>query len=138
MKFIKILFILSLVCYSCAAKQQNLSYVDIEGDPEIIKNLAVEIVGLIHMEKNVQNVVINLIYDKDNVLGDEILKELKDKGFALSDTDGTKTTFLVTSFEANKIYLSVTLDKMMLSRIYLYEAQTGTISVASPLNKGDV
>jgi len=140
MKTIKFLMVacLCIISFSCAAKQEKSSYVDIEGNPDIIKKLAIEIVDLIHQEKNIANTVIHLVYDGENAIADEVLTELKKRGFGLSDVDGITTAFTVESYGENRIYLCVTLDKTMFSRFFLFEAQTGKISPASPLCKGEL
>jgi hypothetical protein len=139
MKYIKIIsvFFLCLVCLACAAKTQKMSFVDIEGNPELIKKIVIEIVDLINQEKDV-NTTINLVYEPDDVLGDNVLAELKKRGFPLSKNSGLTTTFIVNSYEVNKIYLSITIGKMILSRIFIYEAQTGVLIPESPLSKGEV
>lgn len=139
MKYIKILsiFFICLICFSCATKNIAKSYIDIEGNPDLIKKIIFEIADLINQEKNI-NTTINLVYDFDNVLGNEVLKELKKRGFPLSDTNGVRTTVIVGSHDFNKIYLTISLDQMILSRIYLYEAQTGAITPITPLSKGRV
>lgn len=138
-KYLKIIpvFFLCLVCFSCASKQVEKSYVDIEGNPDLIKKISLEIVDLINQEKSI-NTTINLVYDFGDVLGDEILEELKRRGFPLSETDGVTTTFVVRSHDFNKIYLSVSLDKLVMSRIFIYEEQTGKIIPGTPLSKGEV
>ena len=139
MKYIKFIsiFFLCLGCFSCAVKTQNMSFVDIEGNPELIDKIVIEIVDLINQEKAI-NTTINLVYGPDNILGDDVLAELKKGGFPLSGDSGLTTTFIVDSHDANKIYLSITIGKMVLSRIYIYEAQTGLIKPGSPLSKGEV
>ena len=114
-----------------------MSFVDIEGDPELIKKIVIEIVDLINQEKDV-NTTINLVYEPDDVLGDNVLAELKKRGFPLSKNSGLTTTFIVNSYEVNKIYLSITIGKMILSRIFIYEAQTGVLIPESPLSKWEV
>jgi hypothetical protein len=136
-KFYMLLF-LCLICFSCAGKQQpDMSYVDVDGDKELMNKIVVEIADLIHQEKNI-NTTINLVYDFSDTFGNLLFEELKGRGFALSDVDGVVTTYTVNSFEPNRIYLSITLDKMRLSRIFVYEAQTGTIKSFSPLSRGEV
>lgn len=140
MKPIKLLsvILLCLICASCASKRtEPVSFVEIKGNPDLIKKITLEIADLIQQEKSI-NETINLVYDLGDPIGDPLHEELKGRGFALSDVDGIKTTFVVTSFDATRIYLSVTMDKMMLSRIFIYEAQTGSIRPGTPLNKGEV
>ncbi|MCP3876128.1 MAG: hypothetical protein GY699_23655 [Desulfobacteraceae bacterium] len=126
-----------LTGFSCATKQQSFSYEDIEDDKKIVNRLALEIADLISQEKNV-NTTINFINDSDSVLGDKVLTHLKTRGFPLSETDGVKVSFMAYRYDSNQIYLSITLGKTILSRIFIYEVQTGTLSVGSPLNKGEV
>ncbi len=139
MKYIKIasIFFICLGCFSCATKQQEMSYVDTEGNPELIDMIAIEIVDLISQEKTI-NTTINLIYEPNNVLGDKVLAELKKRGFPLSFDSGLSITFTVNSHGANKIYLSIILEKMVLSRIFIYEEQTRLLKPGSPLSKGEV
>ncbi len=132
------LFFLCLVCFSCASKQKGpVSFVDIENEPELINKIAVETVDLISQEKNV-NTTINLVYDFGDALGDKIFEELKSRGYPLSETDGLQTNFVVNSLDGTRIYLSITMGKMMLSRIFIYEAQTGNLRPGSPLSIGEV
>ncbi len=137
LKYASILF-LCLVCFSCASKQKGpVSFVDIENEPELINTIAVEIVDLISQEKNI-NTTINLVYEFGDVLGDKIFEELKTRGFPLSESDGLHTSFVVNSLDGSRIYLSITMGKMMLSRIFIYEVQTGSLKPGSPLNIGEV
>ncbi len=140
MKYIKIVFIFFLVlsCISCASKQEKpISFVDIEGDQELTHKIVLEIADLIAQESTI-NTTIKLIYDFDDLLGDQLNDELKTRGFALSETDGVETTFTVNSLDATRIYIAIKMGKMLLSRIFVYEAQTGAIRPGSPLSKGEV
>lgn len=140
MKLIKttIIFGLILSLFSCAANNKGpASYVGVDY-PEITQALAIEIADLIQQEKNITTVVINLADDQENILSGKVLKILKDRGYATSKTEGIVTTFTVDNLSENKIYLTVTLNKIRLSRVYIYQAQTGKILPGSPLNKGEV
>lgn len=140
MKKIKIFFFLlfCMACFSCATKTENLSYVDVNGNPEIVNEMVVRIVDLIQEEKGVEDTTINLMRKGTTVFDKAILDELQNRGFAMSETEGVITSFVIDSFEENKIYLTVTLDKIIFSQIFVYEAQTGMIKPGSPLNKGEV
>ncbi|MBU1389358.1 MAG: hypothetical protein KKE62_01375 [Proteobacteria bacterium] len=140
MKFIKFSIICCLVLslFSCAPDSTGpASYVGVNY-PEITQALAIEIADLIQQEMNIPTTVINLAKDDENILSDKVLTILKNRGYAISQTEGTVTTFTIDELSANKIYLTITLDKIRLSRIYTYEAQTGKILPGSPLNKGEV
>lgn len=140
MKYIQTVLILLFcsITFSCAAKDYSENYVDINGSPEIVKTMVVKVVDLIQAEKGVETTTIRLLRKGNTPFDIEVLSELKRRGFALSDTEGIATNFVIDGFEKNKIYVSVMLDKTILSRIFIYEAQTGVIKPGSPLSKGEV
>ena len=134
----KIIKYLMIVCFfaallGCSGKRAVFADND---NPEIVKLVAVQIVDLIHQEKNIRETVITLS-DKEKPVEIEVLAELKKRGFALADDGGTPTTVTVQDYGKKKIYLSVTVGKMILSRIFIYDARTDTLIPDSPLCKGD-
>ena len=121
---------------ACSGKQERATFTD-NGNPEIVKLVAVQIVDLIHQEKNIQETVITLSDKEKTPVEVEVLAELKKRGFALADEGGLPTAVTVQNYGKRKIYLSVTVGKMILSRIFIYDARTDTLIPDSPLCKGE-
>lgn len=136
----KIFKCLMIACFfiallGCSGKRERATFTD-NDNPEIVKMVAVQVVDLIHQEKNIRETVITLS-DKEKPVEVEVLAELKKRGFALADEGGIPTTVTVQDYGKKKIYLSVTLGKMILSRIFIYDARTDTLIPDSPLCKGE-
>ena len=137
----KILKYLMFVCFfaallGCSGKRERAMFTD-DDNPEIVKRVAVQIVDLIHQERNIQETVITLSEKDKTPVEVEVLAELKKRGFALSDEGGIPTSVTVQDHGKKKIYLSVTLGRMILSRIFIYDARTDTLIPDSPLCKGE-
>lgn len=136
-KLTAIIFV-CLICFSCAAKQpESTSFVNVN-DPEIVPKITKQIVRLIKKEASIQKDTLNLVYGPENIIGTAVADELKQKGFALSETEGIKTVFTVDSFIENKIFICVIVNKKILSQVFVFETQTGIVKPNSPLSIGEV
>lgn len=121
---------------ACSGKYERATFTD-SGKPEIVKLVAFQIADMIHQEKNIRETVITLSDKEKTPVDVEVLAELKKRGFALADEGGLPTAVTVQDYGKKKIYLSVTVGKTILSRIFIYDARTDTLIPDSPLCKGE-
>ena len=138
---ISLFIIVFLVCSGCA----NSSFFENPNDPhkesrhfeknitpDLQKKICNEFKNIILSQYIPRETVLNLVFNRDSIIGPPMVEILKQEGFGRSKR-GLETIFTIRRINES-LLLSVSIGNKNFSRAYYYEVQTGELIPESSVN----